>query len=40
LATRTGGRVLTVRLYGPTLVCLEHAAKRHVAQIGEEVCVR
>ena len=32
--------VRAVSLYGPTLVCLEHAAKRHVAQIGEGVCVR
>jgi hypothetical protein len=40
LATRTGGRVLTVSFHGPTLVRPEHTAKRHVAQIGEEVCVR
>jgi hypothetical protein len=40
LATRTGSRVLTVSFHDPTLVRLEHAAKRHVAQIGEEVCVR
>jgi hypothetical protein len=40
LATRTDSRVLAVSLYGPTLVYLEHAAKRHVAQIGEGVCVR
>ena len=40
LATRTDSRVLAVSLYGPTLVRLEHAAKRHVVQIGEEVCVR
>jgi integrase len=40
LATRTDSRVLAVSLYGRTLFCLEHAAKRHVAQIGEGVCVR
>jgi hypothetical protein len=38
--TRTGSRVLTVSFHDPTLVRLEHAAKGHVAQIGEEVCVR
>ena len=29
LATRTDSRVLAVSLYGPTLICLEHATKRH-----------
>ena len=33
LATRTGGRVLTVSFHDPTLVRLEHAAKRHLVQI-------
>ena len=33
-------RVLTVSFHDPTLVRLEHAAKRHLAQIGEEVYVR
>ena len=37
LATRTGCRVLTVSFHDPTLVRPEDAAKRHVAQIGEEV---
>jgi hypothetical protein len=40
LATRTGSRVLAVSFHDPTLACLEHAAKRHVAQIGEEISVR
>jgi hypothetical protein len=40
LATRTDSRVLTVSFHNPTLVRVEHAAKRHVAQIGEEICVR
>jgi hypothetical protein len=40
LATRTGSRVLTVSFHDLTLVRLEHATKRHVAQIGEEICVR
>src|SRR3984957_2880927 len=40
LATRTDSRVLTVSFHNPTLVRVEHAAKRHVAQIGEETCVR
>jgi hypothetical protein len=39
LATRTDSRVLTVRFHNPTLVRVEHAAKRHIAQIGEEICV-
>src|SRR5271165_2995242 len=33
LATRTDSRVLTVSFHNPTLVRVEHAAKRHVAQI-------
>jgi hypothetical protein len=40
LATRTDSRVLTVSFHDLTLVRFEHAAKRHVAQIGEEICVR
>jgi len=39
-ATRTDSRVLTVSFHNPTLVRVEHAAKRHVAQIGGEICVR
>ena len=35
LATRTNSRVLTVSLHDPTLFCLEHAAKRQLAN-----CVR
>jgi hypothetical protein len=31
---------LTVSFHDPTLIRLEHAAKCHVAQIGEEVYVR
>jgi hypothetical protein len=33
LATRTDSRVLTVSFHDPTLVRLEHAAKRHLVQI-------
>ena len=40
LATRTNSRVLTVSLHDPTLVCLEHAAKRQLAKVREEVWVR
>jgi hypothetical protein len=29
-----------VSFHNPTLVRVEHAAKRHVAQIGEEICVK
>jgi hypothetical protein len=39
LATRTDSRVLTASFHDPTPVRLEHAVKRHVAQIGDEVCV-
>jgi hypothetical protein len=40
LATRADSRVLTVSFHDPTLVRVEHAAKRHVAQIGEEDLAR
>jgi hypothetical protein len=40
LATRTGSRVLTVSFHYSTVVRLENTAKRHIAEIGEEVCVR
>ena len=37
---RTDSRVLAVSFHDPTLVRLEHVAKRHIAQIGEQVCGR
>jgi hypothetical protein len=40
LATWTSSRVLTVSLHDPTLLYLEHAAKRQLAKIREEVWVR
>ncbi len=40
LATRTDSRAVTVSFHDLTLVRLDRAAKRHVTQIGEEVCVR
>jgi len=40
LATRTDSRALTVSFHDPTLVRLEHAAKRHHVQICEKVYVR
>ena len=40
LATRTDSRVLAVSFHDPTLVRLEHASKRYLAQIGQEVSVR
>jgi hypothetical protein len=40
LATRTDGRVLAMSFHDPTMVRLDHTAKRHVTQTGEEVYVR
>src|ERR1700732_336400 len=40
LATRTASRVLALSFHDPTLVRLEHASKRYLAQIGQEVSVR
>ena len=40
LATRTDSRVLAVSFHDPTLVRFEHASKRYLAQIGQEVSVR